>query len=193
MVSREFLRSLCWLIALPVALLLIYNLGPSQQWRSISQAVLILWGLWLVAGHPSYDAPTLAKIRIPYAPQHVTEVIKRTTDNAWPMSVFLLKSFPDHHSTLSQTAMVKFVNAKGASRTHMRIRDFIRDLETQGLLTHAGVGQKKEYAYHLTDRGRWSRIAVDVCFPTFPLFSNLAFHAYDGLGLARYRLPAFPE
>jgi membrane-bound metal-dependent hydrolase YbcI (DUF457 family) len=194
LVSRDFTESLSWLVILPFLLLLVYRFGPSQEWRYYSQALFVLWAVWLTVLHPKYDAPTIAKIRIPYAPQQVIDVIKRTTDSAWPVNVFLLKSFPDQRSTLSQTAMVKFANAKGASRTHMRIRDFIRELESQELIAHSKVGQRRQYAYHLTEgRGRWCRKAVDVCFPTVQLFSNLAFHANNGLGLAYLFLPPFPE
>ena len=182
---KDFLKATIVTFGIPVALLVLLTQVLSSGWGPVVVflAFLLVYLSWAFSG-VSYDSKTIRGVMIPAAPERIADLLRTTTSRGELIIVNLLSSFRNHEK-LSQTEMTEYAQRHGIELTAQRIRDYIKIMESSGLITSPETRYEKEY--RLTKEGMWCRKAVQQCFPS----KVILFHLRNGLGLVK--LGPFPE
>jgi hypothetical protein len=184
---KEFAKALFVAVVFPLGLLITYLIRSSDRFGTSAAACLLIWMIWMTS-RTHYDSKTIEGVRIPYAPSDIVQLLKKTTESGGLINVWLLKAFSKSDSTLSQTQMIEYAKTKGVALSSMQISKYAKKLERQGLLLQLSRNPTR-LQYRLNDKGKWCKRAIELCFAE----RNFPFYVNNGLGLAQYRLNAFPS
>ncbi len=138
-----------WILSLPLMMGLILILAFAY--------------IGFLSDNVDYGPRFIRRVVIPQAPEKVEELLKTTTYSGDLIYVQLISAF-GNDKKLSQTELVNRVKKQYETQlTHQSIRNYIVQLENNGLIHSPQTPREREYS--LTDKGQWCFRAIRVCFP----------------------------